>query len=79
MRRKIFFAIVAIAVVAAAVWEIAGDRLVAAAMRRQVLRNLSGAAFAEMTDGLTWCCAAPARRCRIRRARSCVLVIADSA
>src|SRR5581483_6658157 len=57
-------------------WQVAGDRLVAAAMRRQVVRNLSGAAFAEMTDGLNVVlCGAGSPLPDPTRSGPCVLVI----
>src|ERR1041385_4532829 len=76
-RRQFLIAIFAIAFVVAAGWEIAGDHLVAAAMRRQVVRNLSGAAFAEMNDGLNVVlCGAGSPLPDPTRAGPCVLVIA---
>ncbi len=77
MKRKILIAVFAIAALSAIVWQVAGDRLVAAAMRRQVLRNLSGAAFAEMTDGLNVVlCGAGSPLPDPTRSGPCVLVIA---
>src|ERR1044071_4602527 len=77
MRRKLLFAVLAIAFGAAVAWEFAGDRLVAAAMRHQVVRNLSGAAFAEMTGGLNVVlCGAGSPLPDPTRSGPCVLVIA---
>jgi ribonuclease Z len=76
-RRKSLIAVFAIAIVFFAGWELAGDRLVAAAMKRQVVRNLSGAAFAEMTGGLNVVlCGAGSPLPDPTRSGPCVLVIA---
>jgi ribonuclease Z len=79
MFRKLLIAAVALLVLAGAGWSLLGDRLVAAAMKRQVLRNLSGEAFREMTDGLNVVlCGAGSPLPDPTRSGPCVLVIAGS-
>jgi len=77
MRRKLLIALLVLAFGTAIAWQFAGDQLLAAAMRRQIVRNLSGAAFAEMNDGLNVVlCGAGSPLPDPTRSGPCVLVIA---
>ena len=77
MFRKLLIAAVALLVLAGTGWALFGDQLVAAAMKRQILRNLSGEAFKEMTDGLNVVlCGAGSPLPDPTRSGPCVLVIA---
>ena len=77
MIRKLAVAVVVLLVVLIAAGVVFGDRLVAGAMKRQVVRNLSGEAFHEMTDGLNVVlCGAGSPLPDPTRSGPCVLVIA---
>jgi ribonuclease Z len=79
MLRRIFIGVIGLAVAAVVVFATAGERLMTAAMARQVQRNLSGEAFAEMTDGLNVVlCGAGSPLPDPSRSGPCVLVIAGT-
>jgi ribonuclease Z len=77
MLKKLFLALLALAVLGAVGFRFFGDPLIERAMRRQVARNLSGEAFREMTGGLgIVVCGAGSPMPDPRRAGPCVAVIA---
>ncbi|HVT36552.1 MAG TPA: MBL fold metallo-hydrolase [Nevskiaceae bacterium] len=79
MLKKILLTALAIIVVAAAAGALMRDRLVEAAMRKQIMRNLSGEAFREMNDGLNVVlCGAGSPLPDPTRSGPCVLVIAGT-
>src|SRR3989442_8518125 len=77
MFRKLLIAVTALLGLAGAGLGLFGNDLMAAALRHQVLRNLSGAAFKELTDGLNVVlCGAGSPLPDPTRSGPCVLVIA---
>ena len=77
MLKKLALAVVALLVLGAIAFRLFGDPLIERAMQRQVVRNLSGEAFREMTGGLNVVvCGAGSPMPDPRRAGPCVVVIA---
>jgi ribonuclease Z len=77
MIKKMFFVLLAVVALGAGAFRLFGDPLIERAMKRQVVRTLSGAAFAEMTGGLNVVvCGAGSPMPDPVRAGPCVVVIA---
>lgn len=77
MLKKISVAVLLIVIVLGAVFAAFGDKLVTAVMRRQIVQNLSGEAFKEMSGGLNVVlCGAGSPLPDPTRSGPCVLVIA---
>ncbi len=77
MLKKIVIAAFVLGLLVGGAFALFGDKLLAAAMQKQVARNLSGAAFAEMNDGLNVVlCGAGSPLPDPTRSGPCVLVIA---
>lgn len=77
MMKKLMAAVFVLAVAGLVIFITAGDTLLMRAMQRMVVKNLSGAAFAEMTDGLNVVlCGAGSPLPDPVRSGPCVLVIA---
>src|SRR5689334_12891064 len=75
--KKLFFSLLALLVLGAIGFRFFGDPLIERAMRKQVARNLSGAAFKEMNDGLNVViCGAGSPMPDPHRAGPCTVVIA---
>lgn len=77
MLKKIVITLLSLVVVAGVVFAAFGDRLVVAVMKRQILNNLTGDAFKEMSNGLNVVlCGAGSPLPDPSRSGPCVLVIA---